>query len=145
MPTKMIRKLFSLGRWHPNKVFFTLPAPWLRFLEEDLFIVPKRILFEITERTLVLKPSVASKAELAGKTQKPVYEIGKARIVEIPRAWYILRSRELGEPLEWVWVRVTDNAIMLEAASKEEHDERRRYLARRGRRATSKAKNARES
>jgi len=133
MATKAIRKVFELGEGHPRQRFSTLPRAWLRWLEQDRYIVPQRVTFEMMKKSLIIKPFVGETvAELAGRAYKKVMTIGVvATIVELPRSWCLMCDNDLGRPLQWVWMRTAEDSVILEPASHEEHDERANYYRRR--------------
>lgn len=135
MATKAIRKVFTLGKKHTNQRYFTLPKPWLRYLEGDLHIVPDKMMFEMMGKTLIIKPFLGKVAtEHAAQHCANIMRIGvTSAIVGLPDSWCVMCEKDLGTSLQWVWVRIRDDAVTLEPATKEEHVARANYYRRRAR------------
>jgi hypothetical protein len=133
MGSKAIRKVYSLGRKHGKARYFTLPKTWFRWLEEEHYLVPKRVTFETRENHyyLIIRPDEEhNAADLNGRPRSKVLTIGlTSSVVKLPWVWCLdcdrrLSDKKVRRKLQWVWMTIGEKEVTLEPASREEHDER---------------------
>jgi len=141
MGSKAIRKVYSLGKKHGKARYFTLPKTWLRWLEEEHYLVPKRVIFETRDHYyLTIRPHEEENGvDLNVRPHAEVMTIGTtSSVVKLPWVWCLNCDRRLSDKkakrrLQWVWMTIGEKEVTLEPATKEEHDARDARLRRRER------------